>query len=160
VTPEELPAYLDALAVQAGRAAGPAVMGMARAYQDEVKSLLGRLSHPPHTFTPSPPGSPPAETTGRLRQSVLVRPGHGGPVATASVAPHTIYAAVQEYGDVMHPTHFEYMHWYTNGRPYWKKEVRVPPRPYMRPALVNVITSGALTAAAMREFARYVLPAE
>lgn len=135
------------------------VMAMARRFRERVRDVeLIRFQHAPGTRTTSPPGSPPAKMTGRLRDSVQAWPGVAGVVSAAYVAPFQFYAGVQEYGDEMVPTHFHYMHWYTDGVPYWKKHVTVPARPYMRPAIKAAIANGSLSRAAVKAFMAKVWP--
>ena len=127
---------------------------MARTYTRAVKRLLHLTSHAPGTFpTPSAPGSPPSWTTGNLSRSVWPSYGvTGGVYATASVAPHTIYAAVQEYGDVIWRRRARYMTWVANGQRWYRVMVKIPERPYMRPALRSGIATGSLSRAAASAF--------
>lgn len=84
-----------------------------------TRDALFAKSHPPRTPTPSHPGEPPAAITGQLARSVrstqVRRKGDHG--WTGTVAPHTVYARIQELGGVTgrgHRTH-------------------LPPRPYLNP---------------------------
>ena len=91
--------------------------------------------------------------TGRLRASVTcVRGPGGGTVATSLVGPNTIYAATQEYGREIFAKR-TYMHWINDRGPWWKKRVYVPPRPYLGPALRDVVEDGSLVRAAGARFA-------
>ena len=150
MTLEELAGYLRMLAVRAGEAAIPGADAMGRVYRDEVKRELTRLSHARGTVTPSPPGAPPAMESGALAGSVTMVPASTPVVATASVSPHTIYDAVQEYGHTMH-AHHDFMHYFYGGERF-SRTVTVPPRPYMRPAIDIVAGNGSCAAAAAAAF--------
>jgi phage gpG-like protein len=98
-----------------------------------IKAELSRSSHPARTKTPSRPfADPPSLITGRLRASVRrTRLYASGPHEyTARVAPTTVYARIQELGGVTG----------------WEHRTRLPPRPYVRPA-INRHTSAARKAA-------------
>ena len=147
----ELPGYLEALAVRAGEAAIPGADAMGEAFRDEVKRRLTERSHPRGTRTPSPPGSPPAKESGDLAASVSMDPATTPVVATASVSPHTIYDAVQEYGDTIHVRNAKYMHFWYDGE-YFAKTVVVPERSYMRSTLELMLADGSLSRAAAEAF--------
>ena len=93
----------------------------------QIKTSLARATHPKGTPTPSQPGSPPALVSGRLRNSVRV----DGPVKIApgtwqaQIGPTAVYGRVQELG----------------GGP-----VPLPSRPYAKPSLEQVQSSGQLGA--------------
>lgn len=77
----------------------------------------------------SPPGSPPMLQTGTLRRSIKVtNPESIGPTGwTISVGPTAIYGRIQELGgDTGHAV--------------------LPARPFLRPALDNIIADGTLAA--------------
>lgn len=158
MTPEELPAFLDALAAKVERAAAPAVNAMALAYQRRlVTDTLVRYTHPPQTKTPSPPGAPPALVTGTLRRSVVPELATvAGPVARASVAPHTVYARIQELGGDIYPVRAKFLRWTEDGITHYSKHVRLPARPYMRPTTAATVADGSLHRAAAAAFARTV----
>lgn len=162
--PGDLPAYLDRLSDRIASGSPPAVIAMADTYQTYVKDvqLVKYGVHAQHTLTPSPPfvGSPAIET-GELRRSVTLAPGSMGIVSHASVSPHTIYAAVQEYGRVIHSrSAHHFMRFVTyglaNGPVFYKHVVKVPPRPYMRPATDACIRNGSLGRSAAEAFSRAV----
>lgn len=150
----ELPAYLEGIAARVPGASLPAAIHMANTYQEAVQRNLSLTAHPRYTFTPSPPGAFPSKMTGNLRRHIVMSGyGGGGPVAFASITADTIYAAVQEYGHVMRAHSFRRpMTWFNEGRWWSRYEVRVPPRPYMRPTIAMVIADGSLSRAAMMEF--------
>jgi len=99
---------------EGGRAAADA---MGQVGRDEIKSNLGRRSHPPRTPTPSPPGQPPARISGRLQRSITAgAPTGGGGVWRVAVSPRgVVYAAIQQRG----------------GRAGRNHASDLPPRPYM-----------------------------
>lgn len=147
-------AILTEVRDRAAMAAPDAAMAMGETYQDYVKNVtLTRFRHPPGTRTPSPPGQPPAEVTGELRRSITCRRGPGGGMYGSSVvSPHTVYACIQEYGGFIYPTRHKFLKWVNEGDPTWKKQVYLPPRPYMAPATRDTIANGSLTLAAMKSF--------
>jgi len=156
VTVDELPAMFEGIAAKVLDAAKPAVDAMADTFQDYVVRELNRFQVSIGAFgTPSPAHiGPPAHRSGKLAGSVTVSPGaSGGGVATASVAPHTIYARTQEVGEI-HRAKRLYMHWINDGGEWWRKMVDIPERPYMRPAHDATIADGSLTRAAMEAFVR------
>lgn len=153
--PSDLPGYLEDIANRAAKGAAPAVLEMARDFEDYVRNVtLVRYGHPPGTRTPSPAGiGPPALVTGQLRDSVLISGVQLAPVVSrAAVAPHTPYAAIQEWGGDIRPVNKRYLSWVTDGRRYYSKHVHMPERPYMRPSVRQCITSGVFGRAAMRGF--------
>lgn len=157
--PGSVPALLEDIALKAAKAAAPAVLAIANTYEDYVRNVeLVRYGHAPHTRTPSPPYSgSPALITGELRNSVIISGVTLAPVVSrAAVAPHTIYAAVQEYGADLWPSRAKYLSWVTDGRRYYKRRVHIPERPYMRPATRYCITSGRFGRAAAEAFEKAV----
>jgi hypothetical protein len=85
--------------------------------QDQIQGNLIRRFYPPS----SPPGEPPASRTGYLFDRVLKR--FDGQISAgvykARVFPSTVYARIQELGGV-------------TGRGH---RTRLPPRPYVQPAV-------------------------
>jgi hypothetical protein len=129
-------------------------MAMGRTYQSYVQNvMLVRYSHAPGTKTPSPPGQPPALMTGELRRSITCTQGpSSGTYGVSQVAPHTIYARIQEYGGHIYPKRVRYLRWVEDGQVHFSKHVYLPPRPYLRPAARDCIANGSLTRAAMESF--------
>jgi hypothetical protein len=165
VTPAELPAYLEAIRARVEAAAVPVVDAIAETYEEHLVGFTLHESgaHPPVTQTPAPEGRPPAFMTGELAGSVTRTPGVGdGGVAEASVAPHTIYAATQEYGGVHHGSPFMWL-WVRYIGPEavrrhgWRKAVvDIPERPYMRTAVDETITNDSLSRAGTDRFSAVV----
>jgi hypothetical protein len=159
ITLEELPGVLKALRDRAATAAPPTVMVIGQTYQRHLQKVTLRRSFAAvgQFGSPAAPGSPPAWRTGALARSVVTAAGaSSGLTATASVGPHVIYARVQDEGAVNRPTHARYMHWVNSGGSWYLKRVRIPPRPYMKPALDDCIADGSLTKAAMESFYAWV----
>jgi len=126
VTPDELPGYLLALGREVrARAAVDAADAMAQSYQSAVvRSMRGP--------SPSPPGTPPARRTGTLARSVRAEPATGsGDRATFSVAPHTVYARIQQLGGDIYPVRAKALHWKDKSGHHFAKHVHLPARPYM-----------------------------
>lgn len=127
MTPAELPARLRRLARDVrDRAAADAADAMAQAFQvSVVRSMKGPA--------PSPPGSPPARRTGTLARSVRPEPAvlAGPGRATSSVAPHTVYARIQQLGGTIVPVRAKVLHWEEGGAHHYARKVRLPARPYM-----------------------------
>lgn len=155
ISPEELPGLLRGIRDRAAQAAPVAVMGMADAYQERVTRVtLRRYSHSYGTKTDSPPGQPPAWVLGALARSVTSVLGRSsGTHATARVRPNTIYARLQELGGVVRPHGHPFLRFRgLDGEWVYKRSVRVPPRPYMRPTTETMIADGSLTRAAAEAF--------
>lgn len=124
MTPEQLPARLQRIADRARREAPIAAAdAMAQTYQREVvHSMVGPA--------PSPRGTPPARRTGTLARSVRAEPAQpdGDGAAKSSVAPHTVYARMQQMGGRIHVVRARVL---TDGKQFFGKQVRLPKRPYM-----------------------------
>lgn len=126
MTPAELPAYLRRFADEIRqRAALDAADAMAQSYQsDVVRSMTGP--------SPSPPGTPPARRTGTLARSTRAEPAvGGGGRATSSVAPHTVYARIQQFGGIIVPVRAKALRWKEGQAVRFAKRVVLPARPFM-----------------------------
>jgi len=127
MTPAELPDRLRRLAAEVkDRAALDAADAMAQSFQGSVvRSMTGP--------SPSPPGTPPARRTGTLARSVRPEPAvlSGAGRATSSVAPHTVYARIQQLGGDIYPVRAKVLHWKDKSGHHWAKHVHLPARPYM-----------------------------
>lgn len=171
MSPDELPAFLKAIRDRAADAAPECVMAMADTYRDHVSHVtLQKYTNTPFSKTPSPPGQPPARISGELAGSVRSHLGpSSGMVAHATTAPHTVYARIQEVGGIISVKSRRYLKWLTDyptsATAFWKsaregdglflnfaRSVRIPARPYMRPATEETVADGSLTRAAMRAF--------
>lgn len=124
MTPLELPAYLRSIAQRAeSKVPVNAANAMAQTYQSSVvRSMTGSA--------PSAPGTPPARRTGTLARSVRAEPAvpSGAGRATSSVAPHTVYARIQQLGGTIHVKRARVL---TDGKHFYGKQVTLPARPYM-----------------------------
>ena len=157
ITAAQLPGILRGIADKTARAAPDCANAMGFAYQRHLVTVtLRRYTHPPQTKTPSPPGQPPALVTGTLRRSVRVDLARGLVVAAARVAPHTVYARIQELGGHIYPVRAKYLRWTEDGVVHFSKHVYLPARPYMAPALADTIANGSLTRAAAAAFMKAV----
>jgi hypothetical protein len=165
MTVEELAQRLRRVADAAEqRAADACVNAMARSTR---RFVLRELSGP----SPSAPHAPPGRETGELMASVRIVPAAGGgTVATANLAPHTIYAAIQEHGGTVrahsgpgrgiayhgharrpvgrHSPDAHTLFFISRGERHFPKEVTLPDRPYMAPAAAWANAGGANPAGA------------
>lgn len=137
MTPAQLPLWLKGFEDRAReRAAADAANAMALTYQREVVASM-------HGPAPSPPGTPPARRTGTLARSVRPKLATGGGTrATSSVAPHTVYARIQQLGGIIRVVRARVL---TDGKRFYGKQVTLPARPYMTmPAdrLARVLKAG------------------
>jgi phage gpG-like protein len=139
MTPAELPGRLRRLASDVrDRGALDAADALAQAYQRSVvKSMRGP--------SPSAPGTPPGRRSGTLARSVRPEPARltGDGRASSSVAPHTVYARIQQLGGDIYPVRAKALSWKVPiagpllpGKRRQKlrvyaKHVRLPARPYM-----------------------------
>lgn len=136
MTPAELPVRLRRLADDMrDRGAVDAADAMAQAFQRQVvKSMRGA----------SVPGLPPARRTGTLARSVRAEPATltGPGKATSSVAPHTVYARIQQLGGDIYPVRAKALRWKVKtfgpllpgakrSNYVYAKHVYLPPRPYI-----------------------------
>jgi hypothetical protein len=154
MTPDQVPGLLEAISARVNDAAGPAVLGMANAYQARVSGVtLRTFFNAVDMPSPSPPGSPPAWVSGTLARSVHVFDEQlGGPIASAKVAPDTIYARIQELGGTIFPHRFRFLRFPYAGYIHYRKSVTLPSRPYMRPTTEEMVADGSLTAIAAAVF--------
>lgn len=127
MTPAQLPGRLRKLAAEVkDRAATDAADAMAQSFQRGVVASMRGAS-------PSAPGTPPARRTGTLARSLRAEPAAltGAGKASSSVAPHTVYARIQQLGGDIYPVRAKVLHWKDKGGSHWAKHVRLPARPYM-----------------------------
>jgi phage gpG-like protein len=105
---------------------------MAAVLMAETERQLGLSDHARGTPTPSSPGEPPSLITGQLRRSVIMEPKGPGHVRVGAT---TVYARIQEFGGDAGKDHASHL----------------PPRPYLRPALLA--SSKAMRVAALKVIA-------
>jgi phage gpG-like protein len=156
--PDELLSQLVGLELR-GMRTSPVIAGaMGRAFQDRVRRNLRLREHPMYVRTTAPPGGPPAYMSGELSLSITVRVSGGASTSRAWVGPHTIYAAVQEFGagiDVKHTGRDGrpgFMRWYMDGSFWYKRHVDIPERSYMRTTRNEMIADGSLHRVALETF--------
>lgn len=122
MTPDELPAWLLEHADRARPAVRDAATAMGQQFQrDVVRSM--------HGPAPSPPGTPPARRSGTLARSVRpTKVRMSGFRATVSVAPHTVYARIQQKGGTIRVKRAKVL---TDGKTFFGTQVTLLARPYM-----------------------------
>jgi phage gpG-like protein len=136
---------------------------MGRAFHDRLVNVtLRRYEHPMYERTNSPAGQPPAFMSGELAYSVTTEVKGGASTSRAWVGPHTIYAAVQEFGAVINVKHSTttktgktvpgFMRWYMDGSFWYKRQVTIPERSYMRRTRDEMIADGSLHRTAVEAF--------
>ena len=162
MTPDELPAYLEALKARVDVAGRAAANGMSQAFDRGLKSneLIRTTGHP------SSPGSPPALESGRLRASLkIVAAVEAGPHRFRSANyPSTAYARIQEYGGTIWAKHTYvdrkgetkpgFLRWGTPGNYHYARHVRLPERSYMRTGVKRMSGDGTLRRGAVAAFNR------
>jgi phage gpG-like protein len=133
LTVAQLPGYLRKIADELReRAPIEAARAMGNAY---IPVVVNSMRGP----APSPPGTPPARRSGTLARSIRRGPGHStGPYSyTVFVAPHTVYARIQQLGGHIRPKHttaggrLGYLRWEDKGGVHYSQHVYLPKRPYM-----------------------------
>lgn len=73
--------------------------------------------------------------TGALRNSIRTESRMTATGAEAEVGPHVVYARIQEFGGTIRPVRASRLHFQIDGRDIFAKQVTIPARPYMRPAV-------------------------
>ncbi len=123
------------------------VEGAARILQREIILQLNkRGSNKAAGNIPSPPGEPPAKQSGFLGRILVDTSGLTNKNPRAVVGTALKYARIQEFGGVIHiprivPKRGKALHWKNKeGKDVFAKSVRahsvrLPPRPYFRPAI-------------------------
>ena len=127
MTPAELPAYLGRISrAVRDRATLDAADAMAQTYQ---RAVVLSMTGP----SPSAPGTPPGRRTGTLARSVRAEPARpdGPGRAVSSVAPHTVYARIQQLGGTIVPVRAKALRWKDKTGVHYARRVKLPPRPYM-----------------------------
>ena len=80
--------------------------------------------------------------TGGLSNSISVEAKAVGKGAEATIAPHKVYARIQELGGTIRPKSAARLAWRDPDSGKWctAKQVTLPPRPYLRPAVEDHMT--------------------
>lgn len=160
---DELLARMNGILLRTMQTSPTVADAMGRAFHERVTRVtLQRYSHPGGMFTPSPPGQPPGSVSGELARSITTQVKGGVSTSRAWVGPHTIYAAVQEFGRVIDVQHTMitrtgreipgFMRWEMEGQVWYKRRVFVPERSYMRRTRDDMIADGSLHRVAVRAF--------
>jgi hypothetical protein len=154
----EVSARLKIIADRASSAAPrAAVQALGQAGETMTKLTLSRQTHPAGTPTPSAPGSPPALVSGDLRRAV-----HRAPAVPSGVARWSqvqgclvVYGAVHEFGPVVITAkRFPQL-----GNPdagFFGAQVTIPRRPWVRPSMEALISSGLGAKAASIAFLKVI----
>ena len=128
----------------------------AQVVQRHARSLLARYHHGPMSRTPSPPGEPPAMISGRLAASVLVqRDGDDalvGPTSWASSKNGPYGRFLELGGEHAARNRTGYMWWREDGFRHRARKLSKAPRPYLRPATEDAISSGEIYEAYWRRW--------
>lgn len=157
---QEVADRLRAIAAKVESAAPKAsVQALSRAGETMAKLTLSTGAHAAGTPTPNPPGGPPGLISGDLRRSVARAPAVPSGPATWSQALGSviIYAAVQEHGATIHAGSSGYLANKATGQFFVvpggaKDYVKIPARPWMKPAVERLISSGLGQKAAISAF--------
>lgn len=135
-----------------GRAACHAMSQEAR---DDIRRELGKRSHAWSTKTPAPAGGPPARISGRLQATVLAslpRQQSAGVWVSDAGSFGSVYAHVQERGMTIHATRAPYLVFFWIGRWHYRKSVTIPARPFVKPTVEALRSSGRLHTVSARAF--------
>lgn len=74
--------------------------------------------------------------TGKLRESIMVKMEGSGRNAKAKVGSDLVYSRIHEYGGIIRPKKAKMLAWRgEDGKMIFAKQVRMPARPYLEPAL-------------------------
>lgn len=160
---EEVAARLRVIAARAATEAPlAAVQALGQAGETATKLTLTKRTHAKvkGIRTNSPPGAPPALVTDKLRLSVHRTPARvmGAGMAAqvmGQIGPADIYGPVHEFGPVtITAKNFPQL-----GNPevgFFGRQVKIPRRPWMKPSVEALITSGLGTKACMTAWAASV----
>jgi hypothetical protein len=135
-----------------------AVKALGRAGETATKLTLTKRTHKAGTPTPSAPGQPPALVSGALRRSVYRMPAEpvAPGVALQVMSCHVIYGPVHEFGPVTIRSKGSYpLRNKATGQVFGYKVV-IPRRPWMKPSMEALVTSGKATEACAPAFAKAV----
>ncbi len=72
---------------------------------------------------------------GQLRNSIQSESKTTGTGAEAEIGPHVIYGRIQELGGTIRPIHGQYLKFQIDGQWRQARQVTIPARPYLRPAV-------------------------
>ena len=72
---------------------------------------------------------------GQLRNSIIFTAQQTGNGAEAGIGPQVIYGRIQELGGTIRPIRAKMLHFKIDDRDIYVKQVTLPPRPYLAPAV-------------------------
>ncbi len=72
---------------------------------------------------------------GQLRNSIMMTVRRTGTGAEAEIGPRVIYGRIQELGGTIRPKSAKVLHFKIDDRDIFARQVTIPPRPYLRPAV-------------------------
>ena len=72
---------------------------------------------------------------GTLRNSIMPEIQRTGTGARAEIGPNVIYGRIQELGGTIRPIRASVLHFVIDNKDIYAKQVTLPPRPYLRPAV-------------------------
>ncbi|MBQ9402118.1 MAG: HK97 gp10 family phage protein [Clostridia bacterium] len=72
---------------------------------------------------------------GTLRNSIIPRVNKTATGAEAEIGPQVIYGRIQELGGTIRPIRGKVLHFKIDDRDIYTKQVTLPPRPYLAPAV-------------------------
>ena len=72
---------------------------------------------------------------GQLRNSIIPEIHATDTGAEAEIGPRVIYGQIQELGGTIRPVKAKVLHFRIDGRDVYAKQVTLPPRPYLAPAV-------------------------
>lgn len=140
---DEAVAALKAMAVAVDKATAEATEMTTAMVEGRARANLARYSHSRGTPTPSPRGQPPAKISGVLQNSfedTMPSPdGDGG--WECELSSGLAYSLIQEVGGWAGRGHRSYL----------------PPRPYLRPAVDDLVASGAIRDTYIRYWEKAIL---
>jgi hypothetical protein len=135
-------AGLEAMVRRLDLATSDASLAAAKTIQFITQGKLLERAHSELTFSPAPPGAPPAAVSGALAESIdTARNGPFGAMVGPTGLP---YARIQELGGTMHGHPFMVFHKYYKGSivKFKRSFVRLYPHPYLAPATDEAVNSG------------------
>jgi len=154
---EENIQYWADIAAKARGGAAAAATSMAKyiAWRT-ARDTLERSSHGSGAWHRTRPGEPPARSTGKLAKGMYYKAAYGdGPRATAWVGNRVDYSRILEYGCVIEPANFEFLHWRDSGGSWFHQFLESPPHPFLEPTVDESIDDGSLQDAAIEGFRPY-----
>ncbi len=94
--------------------------------------------------------------SGRLRKSISYKMIGNKAVDIGTLGSNVVYARIHEKGGVIRPVRSQYLRFQVNGRWVTTKEVRIPARPYVLPAIQHFMHSGRANKLAEKTTADFI----